>query len=67
MSTDREKAMLAVIEDCVRQNKLDILAKILYQLQAEYYEVCKLATDGEFEVTWSHKDVLDYLTYHQKY
>jgi hypothetical protein len=67
MSTDREKAMLSVVEDCVKQNKLDLLAKILYQMQSEYHEVCKLSTDGEYEVTWSHKDVLDYLTYNQKY
>jgi hypothetical protein len=67
MSTDREKAMLAVVEDCVKKNKLDLLSKILCDLQSEYHEVCRLSTDGAYEVTWSHKDVLDYLTYNQKY
>jgi len=59
-------AMLAVVEDCVQKNKLEFLANVICKLQAEYQEVCQLSTDGEYQLTWTHKQVLDYLTYKPK-
>jgi len=67
MSDDKLKAMIDLVEDCVQKNQIELLAKILAKLQWEYIEVCELATDGDYQVTWSHQAVLDYLTYHQKY
>lgn len=60
-------AMLAVITDCIQKNKLELLASIICKLQREYTEICELATDGEYQPTWSHKHVLDYITYYQRY
>ncbi len=61
------KAMIDVVEDCVHKNKIELLAQILLQLQTEYREVCELSTDGDYQITWTHQEVLDYLTYNQKY
>lgn len=55
--------MLAVIEDCIKKDKLEFLAHIICKLQLEYEELCELATDGEYQVTWTHKQVLDHITY----
>lgn len=69
MEIDKDKlsAMLAVVEDCVKNDKLEFLASILYKLQIEYNEICELSTDGEFQPSWTHKQVLDHLTFNQKY
>lgn len=66
MSEEKIQDMLAVVKDCVEKDKLEFLATILYTLQREYQEVCKLSTDGEYNTTWTHKQVLDHLTYQQK-
>lgn len=60
-------AMLVVIEDCIKKDKLEFLANVICKLQKEYQEVCELSTDGEYQITWTHKQVLDYLTYQQGY
>jgi hypothetical protein len=59
--------MLAVIEDCIKKDQLEFLAHIICKIQKEYQEVCELASDGEYQVSWTHRQVLDYLTYQQKY
>lgn len=64
---EKLKAMLDVINDCIKKDQLEFLASIICKLQLEYTEVCELATDGEYQITWTHKQVLDHLTYNQKY
>lgn len=39
------------------------IAAILLKLQAEYVQIAILATDGYYDqATWTHKNVLDFLT-----
>jgi hypothetical protein len=68
MNNDKHEiqTMLAIVEDCVKNNKLEFLASVLFKLQREYKEVCELSTDGDYQVTWTHQQVLDYLTYQHK-
>ena len=66
MVDEKLQAMLDVVKDCVAKDKLEFLATILCNLQKEYQEVCKLSTDGEYNPTWTHKQVLDHLTYQQR-
>lgn len=67
MPEDKLRAMIDVVEDCVHKGKIELLAQILLKLQTEYREVCELSTDGDYQITWTHQEVLDYLTYNQKY
>ncbi|NDB57191.1 hypothetical protein EB001_01885 [bacterium] len=67
MQEDKFELMLAVVEDCVKKNQLEFLANILCKLQKEYREICELSTDGHYQITWTHQQVLDHLTYNQKY
>lgn len=61
---DKEiQEMVIVINECIKNNKIEFLANIICKLQNEYKEVCELSTDGEFQPTWTHQQVLDYLTY----
>jgi len=55
--------VVKMIEHMVETDRVTALAKILISLQSEYIDVCILSTDGEFNPdSWSHKNVLDFLT-----
>ena len=61
-SQDLNKVVKMILH-MVEKDRTSTLAQILINLQAEYIEVCTLATDGEFDPdSWSHKHVLDFLT-----
>ena len=60
------RVMIGVIENCIKEDKLEFLANLIVTLQKEYQEIAKLSTDGEYEVTWTHHQTLDYLTYQRK-
>jgi hypothetical protein len=64
---DKEiKEMVVVINECIKNNKIEFLANVICKLQREYREICELSTDGEFQLSWTHEQVLDYLTYQNK-
>jgi hypothetical protein len=64
---DRDiKEMIQLINECVKKDKIDFLAAIICKIQKEYQEICELSTDGDYQVTWTHQQVLDYLTYQHK-
>lgn len=57
------KDMLAIIDECIKTDRLTFLANMFITLQKDYQEVAYLSTDGEYKSSWTHKQVLDYLTY----
>jgi|688.fasta_scaffold594212_3 hypothetical protein len=57
------KIMLGVIQNCIKEDKLEFLANLITTLQKEYQEIASLSTDGEYRSSWTHRQVLDYLTY----
>ena len=54
---------LKVIDECIKSNKLEFLATLIVKLQNEYYEVAYVATNGEFQPSWTHTQLLDHITY----
>ena len=60
------KMALSLIEDCIHKNKLEFLAELIVRLEKEYIEIARLSTDDNYQESWTHKEVLDYLTYEQK-
>ena len=60
------KMALSLIEDCIHKNKLEFLAELIVRLEKEYIEIARLSTDDNYQENWTHKEVLDYLTYEQK-
>lgn len=55
--------MMELIQECIKNNKLEFLAKLMVKLQNEYYEIASLSTNGEFQPSWTHTQLLDYITY----
>jgi len=59
--------MLQLIQECIKNNNLVFLSKLFCKLQKDYEDLARLSTDGNYRPSWTHKHVLDYLTYEQKF
>lgn len=59
----RIKDITTLVEECIKNNKIDFLANIIYVLQKNYKELAELCTDGNYHEGWTHNKVLDYITY----
>jgi hypothetical protein len=60
---DREKAIEILISDCIIAHQESIIVKLISELERDYVELAKLATMGEYSEDWTHRQVLDYITY----
>jgi hypothetical protein len=60
------KDMIQLINESIKNDNVEFLAHIIINLQKEYQEIALLCTDGEFQPSWTHKMVLDHLTYQPK-
>lgn len=63
MSEDREKAIESLVSDCFIAHQETIIVKLIYKLEQEYIELAKLVTLGEYDRTWTHKELLDFITF----
>tara|TARA_B100001778_G_scaffold224996_1_gene186722 strand:- start:422 stop:637 length:216 start_codon:yes stop_codon:yes gene_type:complete len=52
-----------LVEECILTHNELILVELIYRLEKEYVEVSELSTLGEYKASWSHHDVLNYITY----
>lgn len=52
-----------LVDECVKNDRNDFLANIIFVLQQNYQEIAKLTTDGAYHEGWSHQQVIDYITY----
>lgn len=59
----REEEISRLVYDCLTAHQEIILIQLIAQLEQEYKEVAALATFGEYKNSWTHKEVLDYITY----
>lgn len=55
--------MLKLIQECIKNDNLVFLATLICKLQKDYEDIAKLSTYGEYLPTWTHKQVLDFITY----
>lgn len=60
---NRDKILRELVTDCFIAHQPEIIIRLLTQLEDEYIEIAKLATMGEYKATWTHRQVLDYITY----
>ena len=61
--SDNKESIKKLIEECVKFHKIDFLVSLIFKLQNEYVDIAKLATDGNYQENWTHKQVLDFITY----
>lgn len=59
----REEEISKLVCDCLIAHQEIILIKLIAQLEKEYKEIASLATFGQYKDGWSHREVLDYITY----
>lgn len=52
-----------LVTECFLTHNQEVLVKMIYKLQQEYVEIAKLATLNEYKTTWTHKEVLDHITF----
>jgi hypothetical protein len=60
---DREEEIQSLVEDCIIAHQEIILVKLIAKLEKEYKELAKLATFGEYKDSWTHNELLDFVTY----
>lgn len=60
---ERIKSVETLVTDCYIAHQETIIVKLIIQLEEEYREIAKLATMGEYKPNWTHKKVIDYITY----
>lgn len=60
---NREEEIQSLVEDCILAHQEIILVKLIAKLEEEYNELAKLATFGEYKNIWTHKELLDFITY----
>lgn len=63
MTDDKLPYIKELVVECVKKDKLDFLANLILSFQNDYQELATLCTDGNYNEKWSHKKVLDYITY----
>lgn len=51
-----------LIQDCIITHNEEVLVNLIYNLENEYKEVAKLSTLGEYNDSWTHEQVLNYIT-----
>ena len=59
----REKSIEKLVNDCVLAHQEAIIVQLIQRLEKEYKEVAMLASLGEYQETWTHQKLLDYVTY----
>ena len=52
-----------LVYDCISTNNEIIIVELIERLQEEYIELAQLSSYGEYKTSWSHLDLLNYLTY----
>jgi hypothetical protein len=57
------QAIKDLVEDCIKNGKIDFLANIVLILQKNYQELALLSTNGAYHEGWCHQQVIDHVTY----
>ena len=52
-----------LVLDAIDTHNEEIIISLLIKLLEEYIEIARLTTDNKYRKTWTHKDVLNYITY----
>ena len=56
----------SLVNSAFISNNSEYLAHMLHKLLTEYKELATIATEGSYNKTWKHRDVLNFVTYGEK-
>jgi len=60
---ERRKSIETLVSDCIFAHQEAIIVRLIQQLESDYKDLARLATFGEYNSSWTHEDVLDYVTF----
>ena len=60
---ERERAIEILVGDCINAHQETIIVKLIAELERDYVELAQLATMGKYQKNWTHKQVLDFVTF----
>lgn len=60
--SDKEE-MRKLVEEALERNKIGFLVELICKLQDDYIDLARLATEDNYQASWTHRQVLDYITY----
>lgn len=60
---DEQYFIDSLVYEAIATHNEIIIIQLIKKLEEDYIEVCKLATMGEYSKGWTHRQVLDYITY----
>lgn len=60
---DRMLDVTDLVYECIASHNELILVELITRLEKEYVDIAKLSTFGKYETSWTHEDVLNYITF----
>jgi hypothetical protein len=60
---NRLESIKELVEECVKNHRIDFLSSLIAVLQSNYQEIATLCTNGNYHEGWDHQKVMDYITY----
>ena len=51
-----------LVEECFLTHNEEVLVKMIFNLEKDYREVAVLSTLGEYNDSWTHHQLLNYIT-----
>ena len=60
---EREYFIDSLVYEAIATHNEIIIIELIKKLEEDYVEVCRLATMGQYNKGWTHRQVLDYITY----
>ena len=60
---ERLKSIETLVSDCYIAHQESIIVQLIAKLEQQYDELATLSTMGQYEKDWTHKKVLDYITF----
>ena len=52
-----------LVEDAIQTNNELYIAHLINKLLTEYQEIATIVTENKYKKTWTHQDVLNFITY----
>lgn len=53
-----------LVNQCIMSHNEEVLVNLIMRLEKDYIEIARLTTMGDYKASWTHREVLDYITYY---
>lgn len=60
--TNKIDAIRKLLSDSILSHNEELIVNLIFKLEKEYIELAELSTFGEYNNTWTHQQVLKYVT-----